>query len=83
MTDDILVCENRPVATLSGDQIPALGDGTVPLRDAEGNQIGTVRIDGEAIVATMYRTDRTGSATISIGDKVGNAIVVPRRKDNP
>lgn len=31
MTDTILICANRAVSTLSGDEIPALPDGTVPI----------------------------------------------------
>lgn len=83
MTDDVLIGSNPVVSTLSGDEIPPLPDGEVPLCDADGSRIGTVHIDGDAIVATMCRTDRTGSATLSLDGKHGHVVALPQREDDP
>ncbi len=53
MTDDTLVCDNRPVTTHAGDHFPPVADGDVPLYDTAGNRIGIVRTDGDRSVALI------------------------------
>lgn len=82
MTEDILVCENRPVTTLSGDQIPALEDGAVPLCDADGSQIGTVQIRGSMLSVDLERGG-SGSATVMIGGMQAIVAVGPSHVNAP